>query len=99
MIGRRLPAKKSEPTDDPPDAAIAAKLDALRRLLEGDRPTNIRSPITLDFAYRPLDPFFGKLMNNVGDPYLSSALAANCKDMEREVVEWVADLFRAPVDD
>lgn len=82
-----------------PDEAVTATLTALRRRLEADRPTNIGFPSTFDFDYTELYPFFGLLMNNVGDPYTPSAFPANCKDLEREVVEWAADLLRAPVDD
>jgi histidine decarboxylase len=84
---------------DAPDDAISATLDKLRQQLEGDRPTNIGFPTTFDFDYTELQPFFNLVMNNVGDPYLPSCYPANCKDLEREVVEWAADLLRAPSDD
>ena len=38
-------------------------------------------------------------MNNVGDAYSPSAFPANCKDLERDVVEWAADLLHAPPED
>ena len=78
---------------------VAATLDALRRRLLADRPTNIGFPSTFDFDYTELYPFFGLLMNNVGDPYTPSAFPANCKDLERDVVEWAADLLHAPAED
>jgi histidine decarboxylase len=81
------------------DDTISATLDKLRQRLEDDRPTNIGFPSTFDFDYTELHPFFNLVMNNVGDPYLPSSYPANCKDFEREVVEWTADLLRAPRDD
>ena len=92
----RLPASEPATTDGD---AVSAMLDALRQRLEADRPTNIGFPSTFDFEYAALYPFFGLLMNNVGDPYKSSAFPANCKDLERDVVEWAANLFRAPESD
>jgi len=86
--------------DDPdPRDPVAATLEALRRRLIADRPTNIGFPSTFDFDYTELYPFFGLLMNNVGDPYTPSAFPANCKDLERDVVEWAADLLHAPAED
>ena len=85
--------------DAQPDDAVTATLDALRRRLVADRATNIGFPSTFDFDYSALYPFFGLLMNNVGDPYSPSAFPANCKDLERDVVEWAADLLHAPPED
>jgi histidine decarboxylase len=85
--------------DPHPDDPVTATLEALRRRLVDDRSTNIGFPSTFDFDYTALYPFFGLLMNNVGDPYASSAFPANCKDLERDVVEWAADLLHAPAED
>jgi histidine decarboxylase len=98
VILRRRPFATPDANGDPGDS-VAAKLDALRHWLESSRPTNIGFPSTFDFDYTALYPFFGLLMNNVGDPYTSGAFPANCKDLECEVVEWVADLLHAPADD
>ena len=78
---------------------IQATLDQLRQRLEVSQPTNIGFPATFDFDYTALYPFFGLVMNNLGDPYAPSAYPAHCKDFEREVVEWVADLLHAPEED
>jgi histidine decarboxylase len=79
--------------------AVAGVLAELREHLVTDRATNIGFPSTFDFDYTPLWPFFNHLMNNVGDPYLPSAFPANTKHLEREVVDWFADLLHAPADD
>jgi histidine decarboxylase len=79
--------------------AVAGVLAELREHLTTDRATNIGFPSTFDFDYTPLWPFFNQLMNNVGDPYLPSAFPANTKHLERDVVDWFADLLHAPADD
>jgi histidine decarboxylase len=80
--------------------AVSLELDALRRRLERARPFNIGFPGSTDFNYAALSEFFAvHLLNNVGDPYVDGAAANHAKPFEREVVEFCADLFRAPPDD
>jgi histidine decarboxylase len=74
-------------------------LAALMRSLHTDRATNIGFPGAVDFDYTALFPFFNQLVNNVGDPFVDGAGGAHTKAMEREVIDFFADLFRAPVDD
>jgi histidine decarboxylase len=54
--------------------------------------------MAVDFDYRELYPFFDHHLNNVGDPYVEPA-HVSAKEFEREVIEFYADLFRAPKDD
>ena len=75
------------------------ELDALRQRLDDDRRTNIGFPGSVDFDYGPLLPFFGYLLNNVGDPFVDCVGRAHTKHIERDVVDFFADLFRAPLDD
>lgn len=82
-----------------PSDEVASVLSALSDQLDRDRITNIGFPSTFDFDYTPLWPFFNRVLNNVGDPYESSAFPANTKRLEREVVETFADLLRAPAGD
>jgi histidine decarboxylase len=70
-------------------AELAAHLDA-------DADTNIGFPSTLDIDYTPLWPFFNRVLNNVGDPFVKSAYPRNTKDLEVEVLTWFATLLRAP---
>jgi histidine decarboxylase len=86
------------PADMPAERPVQAELDALWMRLERERPTNIGFPGATDFDYRPLAPFLAQLLNNVGDPFVD-ATAGHTKPMEREVVDFVADLLRAPADD
>ncbi|HEU4424819.1 MAG TPA: histidine decarboxylase [Pilimelia sp.] len=74
-------------------------LAALMRSLKEDRATNIGFPGAVDFDYTALFPFFNQLINNVGDPFVDGVGGAHTKAMEREVIAFFADLFRAPTDD
>ncbi len=74
-------------------------LASLRERLEHDRFTQIGFPAAVDFDYSELAPFFGYLLNNVGDPYVDGVGGRHTKDLEREVVAILADLFNAPPDD
>src|SRR5262249_62264624 len=48
----------------------------------------------------PLAPFFSRgLLNNLGDPYIDGLYPLHVKDFEREAVDLLADLFRAPPGD
>src|SRR5579859_1591565 len=79
--------------------AIDNRLNELHRRLEQCRETFIGFPVSLAFDYRELLPFFNQMMNNAGDPFIDHAFRNHTKDMEREVIEFFADLFRAPADD
>jgi histidine decarboxylase len=56
-------------------------------------------PMAVDFDYRELYPLFAHELNNVGDPYVEPTHISHSKWMEREVIDFYADLFHAPVDD
>src|SRR5262245_29595357 len=77
-----------------------ADLEALTTRLDAARPFNIGFPGATDFDYAPLAPLFARqLLNNVGDPDTDGIAVNHTKAMEREVVDFVADLLRAPRDD
>jgi histidine decarboxylase len=100
MIRQRTPAMTPDPiTELGFDAIVAKELDGLRHRLEQARPFNIGFPGATDFDYTALAGFFaGHLLNNIGDPYIDGAGLNDTKAMEREVVGFCADLFRAPAD-
>ncbi|HKX72641.1 MAG TPA: histidine decarboxylase [Candidatus Saccharimonadales bacterium] len=56
-------------------------------------------PMAIDFDYSETYPLFAHELNNIGDPYIDPTHIAHSKEMEREVVEFYADLFRAPKND
>jgi hypothetical protein len=53
---------------DQTQAAIAKELAALREKLERDRAMSIGFPGAVDFDYTAMLPYFGYLLNNVGEP-------------------------------
>jgi len=55
-------------------------------------------PIATDFNYSDLIPLLQYPLNNVGDPQVESSYELNSRSMEREVVQFFAELFRAPRD-
>lgn len=56
-------------------------------------------PVSKDFDFAELAPFLGYPMNNLGDPFVSSTYAVGSREMEKEVVEFFASLFRAEAND
>ncbi|MCX2453278.1 histidine decarboxylase [Pedobacter sp. PLR] len=53
-------------------------------------------PVSKDFDYTELLPFLQYPINNLGDPFTESTYAVDTREMEREVIEFFAQLFRAP---
>ncbi|WFE52984.1 histidine decarboxylase [Micromonospora sp. WMMD1155] len=72
------------------------RLDALLRQLNAAQATNIGFPAAVDIDYRNVAPLFAHLLNNVGDPDADPTHPNHSKDLEREVLAFLAGLFRAP---
>lgn len=79
--------------------AAHRQLRLLESRLKKRAKSHIGFPGSFDFDYQALQPFLGYLLNNVGDPYHDSTFALHTKQLEKEVIAFFADLFRAPVDD
>jgi histidine decarboxylase len=56
-------------------------------------------PAALDYDCTALMPLFHCFLNNIGDPYVDPLLACHSKGMEREVIDFFANVFRAPQED
>ncbi len=56
-------------------------------------------PVSKDFNYSELTPFLEYPMNNLGDPFVPSTYAVGSRELEKEVVQFFAELFRAQTDD
>ena len=94
-----IPGQRPMTPDRSVRSGSRSSLAALRARLDAARPTNIGFPSTLDLDITPLLPFLNHLLNNVGDPDQASVFPAHTKDLEREVVDIIASILRAPVDD
>ena len=55
-------------------------------------------PVSIDFDYSQLYPLLKYPLNNLGDPLIESTYDLNSRSIEREVVQFFADLFKAPKD-
>ncbi|HEY1024694.1 MAG TPA: histidine decarboxylase [Sphingobacteriaceae bacterium] len=55
-------------------------------------------PVAKDFDYSELMPFLHIPLNNVGDPFIESTYGVDSREMEKEVVRFFAELFRAKGD-
>jgi histidine decarboxylase len=62
-------------------------------------PRFIGFPAALDYEYEDLMPMMDMFLNNLGDPYVDPLFKVHTKQFEREVVDFYAQLFRAPADD
>lgn len=74
-------------------------LQAFLRDIKKDYPYFIGFPGSTDFEYESMYPFFSYLLNNVGDPLEAPLHANHSKRLEVEVIDFFADLFRAPKND
>src|SRR5436305_279968 len=54
-------------------------------------------PIATDFDYTDLYPLLKYPLNNIGDPLIESTYDLNSRSIEREVIEFFAELFNAPI--
>jgi histidine decarboxylase len=72
------------------------RLDGFIRKIAARSEHFIGYPIATDFDYRDLYPLLQYPLNNVGDPFIESTYDLNSRSLEREVVEFFAELFRAP---
>lgn len=53
-------------------------------------------PVAIDFDYSELYPLLKFPLNNLGDPLIESTYDLNSRSIEREVVQFFSDLFKAP---
>ncbi|SLM29656.1 Histidine decarboxylase [Desulfamplus magnetovallimortis] len=56
-------------------------------------------PVSKDFDYRGLFEFLQYPLNNLGDPFTKSTWQVDSRKFEQEVIEFMAELFRAEEND
>ncbi|MGS0527889.1 pyridoxal-dependent decarboxylase [Zobellia nedashkovskayae] len=71
------------------------QIDELLTKLIQEKDRVIGYPVAKDFDYSPLYEFLKHPINNVGDPYEDNTYKVQTHEMEREVVDFFAQLFRA----
>ncbi|MFC5475776.1 histidine decarboxylase [Paraherbaspirillum soli] len=76
-----------------------ARLDALYDSMQEASHTFLGYPVARDFDYEPLYRFLKFPSNNIGDPFQSSTYRLGTREFEREVVDFFANLYRAPKTD
>ncbi|HKT05215.1 MAG TPA: histidine decarboxylase [Rugosimonospora sp.] len=92
---------------DPPEtnggpATVRARtrLAELTSRLDAAGSATLGFPASYDIDWSPLAPIFSRgLLNNLGDAYTDGLYPLHVKDFEREAVDALADLFRAPAGD
>ena len=75
-----------------------AELDTLLDHIQDKTRHFLGYPVSKDFDYSELLPFLQYPLNNLGDPFVDSTYAVGSREMEKEVVQFFAELFRAPAD-
>jgi histidine decarboxylase len=77
-------------------ATMTPRFELLLDRLTTAAQTSIGFPCAVDIDYRPLGPLLGVLLNNLGDPWADGIQPMHAKDIERDVLDYFANLFRAP---
>ncbi|WP_089790463.1 histidine decarboxylase [Chryseobacterium wanjuense] len=73
-------------------------LDAYMHSLAEKASLSIGYPFATDFNYEELHSLLRYPLFNLGDPFMESNYGVNSFTMEREVIDFFADLFHAPKD-
>ncbi len=79
--------------------ADKARLNRHLEMLAHYRETEVGYPVAFDIDYKLLVPYLGFSLNNVGDPFTSAHYRINSREFEREVMQFMADLARAPANE
>jgi histidine decarboxylase len=68
-------------------------LDSLLDNLENCSKYHLGYPLNQKLDYQHLAPLLSFIVNNLGDPYVKGNYGLNTKDFEREVVDFIAQLY------
>ncbi len=75
------------------------RLDNLLKKIEEKTANFLGYPVSKDFNYDALLPFLQYPMNNLGDPFVDSTYGVDSREMEKDVLRFFAQLFRADKND
>ena len=81
------------------DESDRQRLDVLYARLADANAISLGYPSAKDFDYAELARFLAFPINNVGDPFGDATYRVETRELEREVVSFFAELYRAPADD
>lgn len=76
-----------------------ARLEELYARMGEANDDSLGYPSAKDFDYEALERFLRFPINNIGDPFAQGTYKVETRAFEREVVEFFAEAYRAPVDD
>ena len=76
---------------------ITMQLQQLLQTVQRRSQTFIGYPAGAQFDYTELFPFLQYNLNNVGDPFMETPVDMHTRNFEREVIQFFAELFEAPV--
>ncbi len=76
-------------------SAIDSRLSTLESELKTARDQFLGYPVSKDFDFAALNSFLNYPINNLGDPYTAGTYQVQTHEMEREVINFFAKLFRA----
>jgi histidine decarboxylase len=76
---------------------MTPRFELLLQQLTTAAQTSIGFPSATDIDYRPLGPLLGVLLNNLGDPWTDGLQPMHAKGIERDLLDYFAQLFRAPL--
>lgn len=74
---------------------IQHQLEKLQTELQNARDKFLGYPVSKDFDYSELYDFFKYPINNLGDPFEKCTYLVHTHEMEREVIAFFAELFKA----
>ena len=74
------------------------KLKKFIEQIKEEEKTFIGYPVNCNFDYSELFDILSIPLNNVGDPFCSSYYGLDSRELEREVLNWFADLHNFPRD-
>lgn len=75
------------------------KLEALRQKIKENSQNSLGYPVSKDFDYSELFELLKYPVNNIGDPFADCTYSVDSREMEREVLEFFAEVFRAEKND
>jgi len=74
------------------------RVEEFTRRIQKKTETYMGYPVSKDFDYQDLQELLQYPLNNLGDPFVDSTWKVDSREFEREVIEFFAELLRAPED-